>query len=130
MKFSIQVNEGPYQHQATDSAYQFTKAALEKGHEIFRVFFYHDGVNNGTKLTTPPQDDRNVVKRWSEVVEEQDLFMVVCVAAAQRSCIVVVGEMKLNGIDSENNDPGCRSSGLGQLIEAAVQADRLVVFGD
>lgn len=38
MKFGILVNEGPYQHQASDSAYQFTKAALEKGHEIFRVF--------------------------------------------------------------------------------------------
>ena len=39
MKFAIQVNEGPYQHQASDSAYFFTKAALEKGHEVFRVFF-------------------------------------------------------------------------------------------
>ena len=67
MKLTIQVNEGPYQHQASDSAYFFTKAALEKGHEIFRVFFYHDGVNNGTRLTTPPQDDRNVVSRWSEL---------------------------------------------------------------
>ena len=51
MKLGIVVNEGPYQHQASDSAYQFTKTALEKGHEIFRVFFYHDGVNNGTRLS-------------------------------------------------------------------------------
>ena len=130
MKFSIQVNEGPYQHQATDSAYQFTKAALEKGHEIFRVFFYHDGVNNGTKLTTPPQDDRNIVKRWTELGEKHDLDMVVCVAAAQRRGIVDEGEMQRNGKDAENIAPGFRISGLGQLIEAAVQADRLVVFGD
>jgi hypothetical protein len=41
---SIQINEGPYQHQASDTAYQFAKAAIAKGHEIFRVFFYHDGV--------------------------------------------------------------------------------------
>ena len=65
MKFAIQINEGPYQHQASDSAYMFTKAALEKGHEVFRVFFYHDGVNNGTRLTTPPQDDRNIVQRFA-----------------------------------------------------------------
>ena len=44
MKLGILVNEGPYTHQASDSAYQFAKAALEKGHEIFRVFFYSDGV--------------------------------------------------------------------------------------
>lgn len=39
MKFTIQVNEGPYTHQASDSAYQFVKAALAQGHEIFRIFF-------------------------------------------------------------------------------------------
>ena len=56
MKLAIQINEGPYQHQAADSAIQFTKAALEKGHEIFRVFFYNDGVNNGTRFGVPPQE--------------------------------------------------------------------------
>ncbi len=130
MKFTIQVNEGPYQHQASDTAYQFTKAALEKGHEIFRVFFYHDGVNNATRLTTPPQDDRNVVTRWSELAEKHDLDMVVCVAAAQRRGIADADESKRNGKDADNIAPGFRISGLGQLIEGGVQADRLVVFGD
>jgi tRNA 2-thiouridine synthesizing protein D len=130
MKLTIQVNEGPYQHEAADSAYQFTKAALEKGHEIFRVFFYHDGVNNGTRLTTPPQDDRNVVKRWSELAEQHGLDLVVCVAAAQRRGIVDEGEAKRNGKDATNIAPGFRISGLGQLVEGAIQSDRLVVFGD
>ena len=31
MKFGIVVNEGPYQHQASDSAYMFAKAAAGKG---------------------------------------------------------------------------------------------------
>ena len=130
MKFTIQVNEGPYQHQASDTAYQFTKAALEKGHEIFRVFFYHDGVNNATRLTTPPQDDRNVVTRWSELAEKHDLDMVVCVAAAQRRGIADADESKRNGKDADNLAPGFRISGLGQLIEGGVQSDRTVVFGD
>ena len=71
MKFSILVSEGPYTHQASDSAYQFAKAVLGKGHEIFRIFFYHDGVNNATRLTTPPQDDRNIVSRWSKLAERR-----------------------------------------------------------
>ena len=29
MKFGILVNEGPFTHQASDTAYQFTNAALE-----------------------------------------------------------------------------------------------------
>ena len=66
MKFGILVNEGPYTHQASDSAYLFTKAAVEKGHEIHRVFFYHDGVNSATSYTEPPQDDRHIVNRFTQ----------------------------------------------------------------
>ena len=130
MKFSILINEGPYTHQASDSAYQFAKAVLAGGHEIFRIFFYHDGVNNATRLTTPPQDDRNIVNRWSKLADEHKLDLVVCVAAAQRRGIVDEGEAKRNGKDATNLAPGFRISGLGQLIEAGIQSDRTVVFGD
>ncbi len=130
MKFTVQINEGPYQHQSSDTAYHFVKAAVEKGHEIFRVFFYHDGVNNATRLTTPPQDDRNIVKRWSELAEKHNLDLVVCVAAAQRRGIADADEARRNGKDADNLAPGFRISGLGQLIEGGIQADRLVVFGD
>jgi tRNA 2-thiouridine synthesizing protein D len=130
LKFGIQVNEGPYQHQASDSAYQFTKAALEKGHEIFRVFFYNDGVNNGTRLGVPPQDDRNITKLWQELAEKYDLDLVVCVAAAQRRGILDEDEAKRHGKDASNIADRFRISGLGQLIEAGIQSDRLVTFGD
>ncbi len=130
MKLGILVNEGPYTHQASDTAYHFVKAALDKGHEIFRVFFYHDGVNNGTRLTVPPQDDRNIVKRWSELAEKHALDLVVCIAAAPRRGVMDPGEAKRHGKDADNIAPGFRISGLGQLIEAGIQSDRLVVFGD
>ncbi len=119
MKFGIMVSEGPYTHQATDTAYLFIKAALEKGYGVPRVFFYHDGVNNATKLTEPPQDDRHIVNRWSKLAEDHGVDLVVCVAAALR-----------RGIRDENLAPGFRISGLGQLVEAGIQTDRLVVFGD
>ena len=119
MKFGILVNEGPYNHQAADTAYQFAKAAIDKGHEIHRVFFYHDGVNNATKLTEPPADDRHIVNRWSKLAEEHSVDLVVCVAAAMR-----------RGIRDENLATGFRISGLGQLVEMGIQSDRLVVFGD
>jgi len=130
MKFGILVSEGPYTHQAADSAYLFTKAALEKGHEIYRVFFYHDGVNNGTRYTTPPQDERHIVNRWTELGEKHKLDLVVCVAAAQRRGIVDADEAKRNGKDGDNLAPGFRISGLGQLVEAGIQCERLLTFGD
>lgn len=130
MKFAIMVSEGPYTHQSSDTAYQFTKAALNQGHEIFRVFFYHDGVNNGTRFTAPPQDDRHLVNRWSDLAKQHGIDLVVCVAAAQRRGIVDEKEAKRHGKDGDNIAPGFRISGLGQLIEAGIQSDRLLVFGD
>ncbi len=119
MKFGILVNEGPFTHQASDSAYRFTVAALAKGHEIYRVFFYNDGVNNANRLSEPQSDDRNLVALWSALAKEHDVDVVVCVAAALR-----------RGIKDEILEEGFRISGLGQLVEAGIQADRLVVFGD
>jgi tRNA 2-thiouridine synthesizing protein D len=124
------VNEGPYQHQSADSAYQFAKAALDKGHEITRVFFYHDGVNTGTRFGVPPQDDRNITLQWSELAKKHGLDLVVCVAAAQRRGILDADEARRHGKSGDNIADGFRISGLGQLIEAGIQSDRLVVFGD
>ena len=130
MKFGIMVNEGPYTHQASDTAYHFTAAALNNGHEIVRVFFYQDGVNNGTRLAVPPQDDRNITTRWSELAAQHDLDMVLCVAAAQRRGLLDKDEAKRAGKDTDNMAPGFNISGLGQLIDAGIQADRVMIFGD
>ena len=119
MKFGLMVNEGPYTHQASDTAYQFAKAVVDKGHQVHRVFFYHDGVNNATRHTEPPQDDRHIVNRWSKLAEDHNIDLVVCIAAAMR-----------RGIVEDNLAKGFRISGLGQLVESGIQADRMVVFGD
>ena len=130
MKYTIMVNEGPYQHQSADSALQFARAVLEKGHEIFRVFFYHDGVNNGTRLSVPPSDDRLIQKEWSELAKEHELDLVICIAAAQRRGLMDESEAKRQGLDADNIIDRFRISGLGQLIEGGIQSDRTIVFGD
>lgn len=117
MKFTILVHEGPYNHQASDSAYNFTKAAIDKGHEIERVFFYHDGVHNAIATAEPPTDDRNIYKRWSEL-GKSGVDIVICIAAAKR-----------RGLRDDNIMDGMRISGLGQLADAILATERLVTFG-
>jgi tRNA 2-thiouridine synthesizing protein D len=117
VKFALMVSTGPYTQQAADTAWQFATAAFACGHEVMRVFFYHDGVYNATKLTEPPQDDRHIVNRWSKLAEEHKVDLVVCVAAALR-----------RGIKDEVLAPGFRISGLGQLIDAGIKCDRTVTF--
>ena len=119
MKFGILVNEGRFTHQASDSAYRFAEAAIAKGHEVARVFFYNDGVFNSNKLSEPQSDDRNLVQLWSKLAQENGIDLVVCIAAALR-----------RGIKDEVLQDGFRISGLGQLVEAGIENDRLVVFGD
>jgi tRNA 2-thiouridine synthesizing protein D len=130
MNFGILVLEGPYTHQASDSAWHFARAAIERGHQVPRVFFYHDGVHNASRLTTPPQDDRHVVRRWQALAEEHGVDLVACVAAAQRRGLVDEAERRRHGKDADNIAPGFRISGLGQLLDLVVSADRMVVFGD
>lgn len=117
MKFGILIQDGPYNHEAPDSAYNFITAALERGHTIQGVFFYNDGVYNVNKLMDPPQDDRNISKRWSEL-GAKGIDIVVCIAAAKR-----------RGINNDVIVPNVRISGLGQLLELAVESDRLITFG-
>ena len=119
MKFGILVNEGPFTHQASDSAYRFAAAAIEKGHEVTRVFFYNDGVFNANRLSEPQSDDRNLVALWAGLAKENGIDLVVCIAEALR-----------RGIKEEVLQEGFRISGLGQLVEAGINNDRLVVFGD
>jgi len=119
MKFGILVNEGPFTHQASDSAYRFAAAAIEKGHQVSRVFFYNDGVYNSNRLSEPQSDDRNLIALWSELARANKIDLVVCIAAALR-----------RGIKEQILQEGFRISGLGQLVEAGIQNDRLVVFGD
>lgn len=130
MKFGILVNEGPFTHQAADTAYQFAKAAIAAGHEIFRVFFYHDGVNNASDFAVPPQDDRNITDNWVKLAEANNIDMVVCIAAAQRRGLLDANEAQRQGKRGDNIAPVFRISGLGQLVEAGIEADRLITFGD
>ncbi len=130
MKFGIVVNEGPYTHQASDTAYNFAKSALAKGHEIARVFFYHDGVNVGTRLSIPPQDDRQIQEQWSALAKDHGVDLVICIAAAQRRGMLDENEATRQGKDANNIAEGFRISGLGQLIEMGIQCERTITFGD
>lgn len=130
MKFTIMVNEGPYQHQSSDTALNFCRAVLKQGHEITRVFFYHDGVNNGSRLSIQPSDDRQVQKEWSVLSRMHNLDLVICIASAQRRGLMDKIEAKRHGLDSDNILDGFRISGLGQLIEGSIESDRTIVFGD
>ncbi|MBO8126068.1 MAG: sulfurtransferase complex subunit TusD [Firmicutes bacterium] len=117
MKIGVLVLEGPYQHQASDSAYHFVKAALAKGHEICGVFFYMDGVNVANQGINPP-GERSLGEMWQEIAE-QGVELVVCTAGA-----------RFRGLTQNIKADWIRMMGLGRLSEFIACADRFVTFGD
>jgi tRNA 2-thiouridine synthesizing protein D len=129
MIFSIAVYAAPYSSQASDSAYRFAMALLENGHQLYRVFFYHDAVHTASILTTPPQDEINVTQNWQALAHEHKVDLVVCIAAALKRGIINQQESIRYDKATSNLAKGFEISGLGQLVDAAVVSDRLITFG-
>lgn len=128
MKFAIQINSSPHQSNAGHSAYRFINAALAQEHEIFRVFFYHDGIYHAFKYATPPDDELNMTRQWSRLARDYRIDLVVCISAAQRRGLLCSDEAQRQGKQDDDLADGFRISGLGQLVEATLAADRFLVF--
>ncbi|TNC80020.1 MAG: sulfurtransferase complex subunit TusD [Oleiphilus sp.] len=129
MKLSILVLGSPYNSQAAYSALRYTQAALDSGHEIYRVFFYQDGVHACSNLPAPPQDEFNTYEAWQTLQEKHELDCVTCIAAAARRGVLNEEESKRHNLPAFNLATQFSLSGLGQLIEANAESDRLVTFG-
>lgn len=129
LKYAIQINSSPCHAQAGDTAYRFICAALEAGHEVLRVFFYFDGVYHALRFFSPPEDELQITARWTELARKHALDLVVCVSAAQRRGLLTGNEAERLGKRDNDLAEGFRISGLGQLVEATLLADRFIVFG-
>ena len=130
MKMSIQINASPYQYQASDSAWHFIQAALSQGHTIYRVFFYQDGVYNAAHDARPPGDEQHIVARWSKLHANEAIDLVICVSSAQRRGLLEPSVAKKVGGYEHAIADGFRIAGLGLLMEAVIDADRHIIFGD
>ena len=128
MKFSIVINGAPWSSPSAFSALQFAESALASGHEIYRLFFYQDGVLNGSSLCVPPQDEVDIPARWQHLIEENNIDAVLCAASALKRGILDKSEAQRYEKTAQNLRPGFTISGLGQMIDAAQQSDRLISF--
>ncbi len=128
MIFSLAVYSPPSQ-QSSRSALKFASAALAGGHSIYRVFFYADGVYAANSQLAPPQDEPSIAEEWKTLAEQHSIDMVVCVAAALRRGMLDEAEaLRHNKSAGVINTPFALS-GLGQLVDASIQSDRLITFG-
>ena len=129
MKFTVVVYAAPYSSEAASSAFNFTKTLLDEGHEIYRLFFFSDGVHNANSIARVPQDEINLQAGWNELVKNYELDSVVCVSSAIKRGIVDQKEAARHELSAVSLFESSEIAGLGQLIDAAINSDRMVNFG-
>lgn len=114
---------------SSETAFRFAEAAVAAGHRIERVFFYAEGVYHANKLQQPPQGCKPTYSRWQQLSKEHNIDLVVCIAAALKRGICDEQEADRYNLDAANLAAGFSLSGLGQLVDSAISADRLITFG-
>ncbi|MCA0937707.1 sulfurtransferase complex subunit TusD [Vibrio alginolyticus] len=128
LTYTLVVNGSVYGSQSARSAYQFAKAVVEQGHTLVSVFFYQDGVTNGSALSVPANDEFDLNKAWQALAEEHNVRLETCVAAALRRGIISEDEANQHGLIQNNLAQGFSQAGLGSLAEAMLVQDRVVQF--
>ena len=130
MKISLHVTASPYSNQAHLTALKFAEAIAETEHELFRVFFSGDAVYVGNQLRIPPQGETDLTARWQRVAEQQRAELILCVSASLKRGVIDETEANRYDKPSSNVSSPFLISGLGQLVEAGLESDRLITFGD
>lgn len=127
MQFTLLISSAPHDP-ATRRALLFARALLAAGHSIGRIFFYQDAVQIASQLVVCPQDETDWAAAWQQLVQEQQLDAVVCIAAALRRGVLDAAEAKRYGKEANNLAAGFVLAGLGDLHEALQRHERLVHF--
>lgn len=127
MKINLLVTGGLYTQQAGYSAWRFCRAALDAGHEVSQVFFYQDGVTQGSALAVPLSDEFDTLSAWLELAK-QGVDLVTCVSASERRGMLNSEQSDELGLEQHNLHAAFKSAGLGVLHQASLEADRTVTF--
>jgi tRNA 2-thiouridine synthesizing protein D len=127
--YALVVMSSPASGQAALSAARFAQGVLARGHSIRRVFFLDAGTANGSAAAIFPQDEVDRLQPWVELAEQHGVELILCITSALRYGMLDDTEAARHGKTAATIHPAFTISGLGQLVDAAACADRLVTFG-
>ncbi len=128
MIFTVAVHSPPYASSANHHALQFCRTAIDAGHGIARVFFYHEGVYTALNSQVPPQDEGDIVLQWQQLAADHNLELAVCIANALKRGVLSADEQKRYERAAATLAEPFQLVGLGQLIDAIASSDRYIEF--
>ncbi|MBA5204363.1 sulfurtransferase complex subunit TusD [Pectobacterium aroidearum] len=128
LSYCLLVTGPAYGTQQASSALQFAQALLAEGYRLKSVFFYREGVLNANQLTSPANDEFDLVRAWQLLGETHQVALNVCVAAALRRGVTDAQQAAQLNLAGANLQPGFVLSGLGELAQSVLTCDRVIQF--
>ncbi|WWP01582.1 MAG: sulfurtransferase complex subunit TusD [Candidatus Dasytiphilus stammeri] len=132
MRLILLVTGPAYGTQHATSAFRFAQAIIANNHKLLCVFFYGEGISNANWLTSPANDEFDLVRAWEKLHIEQGVNLYVCSSAAMRRGLINLQTFTQN-LDKNKNivsnlQSGFIITGLSSLAQNLLYCDRLVQF--
>jgi len=128
MNYALLITANAATHPAAHSAYHFAQALLTQQHTISQIFFMHDGVYGCARYLTPPQDEINTANDLIHFAQINNIKLVACHNACLRRGLIDIEDAKAHGHDTSTVHPDVKVAGMGELIAAMSNADRIIEF--
>jgi tRNA 2-thiouridine synthesizing protein D len=127
--YSLQVLSSPASGNCAQTAAAFAQSVIERGHSIHRVFFLDAGTYAGAAAAIFPQDEADRIKPWIELAEQHGVELILCISSALKRGMLDESEALRYEKQASTVHPSFTISGLGQLVDASANSDRLITFG-
>jgi tRNA 2-thiouridine synthesizing protein D len=129
LKYSLLVLSAPDSGSGNLAAARFAEAVIAGGHQLYRVFFLDRGAATGLASAVLPQDEQNVAGLWSGLANDHGTELILCIASALKQGVLDETEATRYEQAAATILPGFEIGGLGLLVEAMADSDRLLTFG-
>ena len=118
-KLAVVITTPPYSNLSV-TALDYVETALNSGVEIIGVFFYQDGVIHANQQVKIASDEFQCIAKWQTLHQSFNLPLHLCITAAEKRGLSDENPTNIHSIFT--------TSGLGELVELANNADRVVQF--
>ena len=129
MIYSLLVLSSPVSGHGSRTGAAFAKSAIARGHSIHRVFFLDAGTTASSRNSILPQDELDPILAWEALHQKHAVELVICISSALRYGMLDDTEAARYERPTASISPAFVVSGLGQLVDACANSDRLITFG-
>ncbi len=129
MIYSLLVLSSPASGHCAQTAAEFARSAIARGHSIHRVFFLDAGTDAGATAAIFPQDEVSRIQPWIELTQQHGVELILCISSALKRGMLDQAEADRHEKPGPTIHPAFTISGLGQLVDASANSDRLITFG-